>query len=686
MGTVLHGWGDDLFMFGEYEAAFEKYKQAIEMYQSPELAVRVGTVYNSIGRLYRRHNQLDVALDYQRRALKIHERTGRPASLMQSLNAVGVTLQSLGRDREARVYLERALEIARQAQNPRTQDFVAANLSSTLMAEGAYDAAATVLEGVIARKLDEYPAYRWRSLAEAYLRLGRLDDAMRAAEESIAICGTRQDLACIDGREIRAAVHLARKDRAAAIVDLETAVAMLEEARARLIPADFFKQQFGQMQTALFDFAIEMQLSEGKPREALETAERARSRAFLDLLASQDLAGPSAGRTGSDDESSLASERTAQPPTSADLTAIASRLGSTLVVYWVGATHVFIWTVQPDGKIEAATVHIPETTLATLVASVAPFGRAGAGFDRGSSSSWRRLHDLLIKPIRHALPRKPGALVTIVPHGPLSMLSFAALQDDRSRYLIEDYTLHYVPAAAILQFTPSRRQRASGSRDTLVIADPSLPKRSVLEQPLLGLPGARREARAIASGVPASRVTILEGTAASEGSVRANTTRKKVLHFATHAIVSDAEPLKSFLALASTGTGAAQDGILTAQEVYGLRLEADLVLLSACRSGGGRLTGDGMTTFARAFIYAGTPSLITSVWDVADESSSHLVPEFYRHWRNGASKASALRTAQLDFLKKLRAGTFSVETSAGPVLLPEHPALWAGFTLIGEPD
>jgi CHAT domain-containing protein len=74
---------------------------------------------------------------------------------------------------------------------------------------------------------------------------------------------------------------------------------------------------------------------------------------------------------------------------------------------------------------------------------------------------------------------------------------------------------------------------------------------------------------------------------------------------------------------------------------------ADLVVLSACRSGDGRVTGDGVATFARAFIYAGAPSVVVSLWDVADEPTSRLLPDFYRAWFGGQSKARALRAAQL---------------------------------------
>ena len=131
---------------------------------------------------------------------------------------------------------------------------------------------------------------------------------------------------------------------------------------------------------------------------------------------------------------------------------------------------------------------------------------------------------------------------------------------------------------------------------------------------------------------------------------------------------------------------AASDGLLTAREIYELNLDADLVVLSACRSAGGRVRGDGIATFARAFIYAGTPSLIASVWDVADQPANRLLPDFYRTWLGGASKARALRGAQLRLLRELRAGTLQVDTPLGTIRLPEHPVFWAGFALFGEPD
>lgn len=682
IGGIWHRWGDQLFADGENEDALAKYEQAIAAFTAGNRLDDLGTVYNSLGRLYRRHGQVETALDFQQRALRIHEKSTVPFFRMQSLNAVGVTLQVLGRHHDARPYLERALTIAREAKNVRMEDFVGANLTVSLLEDGRFAEAAALLEGVVARNLDAFPSQRYYSLTRAYLGLGRLDQALQAAEQSVKTCGNDGGLACIDAYDIRAKVQSERKNQVAALADLEHAMVLLESARSRLIPADFFKQQFGRAAPAVYGRAIELQLGDGRARQALETAEQARARAFLDLLASRNIAlAPERAAALNDKTSRRRSDLTAPSPNADDLTSIAARLHSTLLVYWVAIDRIFIWTLSPTGEINATTVPMLASRLADLVAATAPFASVNTN---ASTSPWRALYDALIKPVRAHLPTDPGALLTIVPHGPLTMLSFAALRDQRSRYLIEDYTLHYVPAAGMLQFTAGHKHTAPDS--TLVIADPQLPRRSRLDRTLLALPGARAEAQSIARLAPSGSVMTLAGDQASETRVREQAAGKRVLHFATHAIVNDAEPFSSFLALAKSDDTPQHDGTLTAQDIYGMQLEADLVVLSACQSGRGRVTGDGLATFARAFLSAGAPSLITSVWDVADESTSHLIPEFYRAWRNGASKARALRAAQLDFLSDLRKGTLKVDSAGGPVILPEHPALWAGFMLMGEPQ
>jgi CHAT domain-containing protein len=219
----------------------------------------------------------------------------------------------------------------------------------------------------------------------------------------------------------------------------------------------------------------------------------------------------------------------------------------------------------------------------------------------------------------------------------------------------------------------------------LMVADPDPIRRSRLDRALPRLPGARQEAVAVTRQRRPGQVLSLTGGAATESAVRAQAPSRAILHFAAHTVVRDDEPFASFVALGPSGSGDA-DGILTAQDVYGLNLAADLVVLSACRSASGPVAGDGVATFARAFMSAGAASLIASVWDVADEPSNRLLPDFYKAWLAGATKAAALRQAQLRLLSDLRLGRVAVTTPAGPVVVPEHPVFWAGFVVFGEPD
>jgi CHAT domain-containing protein len=146
-------------------------------------------------------------------------------------------------------------------------------------------------------------------------------------------------------------------------------------------------------------------------------------------------------------------------------------------------------------------------------------------------------------------------------------------------------------------------------------------------------------------------------------------------------------PLDSFIALDASGPqgSRANDGRLTAREVYDLDLRARLVVLSACRSGMGRASGDGLFSLARAFFYAGAGTLVATLWDVADEPAAHLMPRFHRLVASGAHASEALRASQLALLRDLRAGRVVVQGRRGPVPLPEHPSLWAGFVAIGQP-
>jgi len=186
------------------------------------------------------------------------------------------------------------------------------------------------------------------------------------------------------------------------------------------------------------------------------------------------------------------------------------------------------------------------------------------------------------------------------------------------------------------------------------------------------LPAARRELEALRSLAP-DDARIWLGAAATEERAKTVGRDARILHFATHGFTDEEFPLESGLALSTPvpRSEGGDNGILQAWEIFeSLRLDADLVTLSACQTGLGReLAGEGLLGLTWAFQYAGARSVLASLWEVDDASTAELMRRFYGHLGRGLSKAEALRLAQVELLRR-------PSTSA--------PFFWAAFQLMGE--
>jgi CHAT domain-containing protein/tetratricopeptide (TPR) repeat protein len=701
-GRVLHAWGDLLFNVGNYDGAINKLDEAARLTKSSPS--ESGTIYNSLGRVYRVHGQYAAALQCQLQALALLEKSGTPHDMVQGLNAVAVAYSAVDKPVQARTYYERALEAAEKSGDVSYITFMRANYGSFLVDIGEYARG----RELIVQTLPDTPGYqlslRHVQLSEVDRALGQNEDALREAEDAVKSCATGEKLQCLYARIEHAKSQLALGHDQAALEDQQAALHIVEDSQSRLASQDFLKQGFDRYWQPAYSVAVELELRAGKIKDALETAERGRSRALLDLLASRDLGQPTSAPVSTltlrgTPTTSVRSNAVAQSATFDGLAAMAARLHSTLLLYWVGEDKIYEWVLTPDGKLTSASVKVSLDKLGSLVHATTAFadetatGTSPTTRTRGEQSislvmkpqaAWRELYDLLIQPVAASLPTTAGARLTIVPHGPLINVPFAALKDAQGRYLIERYALHSLTAGAMLDYTKSHASNPRAG-SMLLVADPSEPPVIAGEPPLPRLPGAQSEVRAIAALLPSSRATVLDGADATEPRVVKATSRQTVLHFATHAIVRDGDPLSSFLALGRTGD-ASVTGRLTAEKIYRLKLDANLVVLSACRSGEGVPNGDGIAALARAFFYAGTSSLIVSLWDIADEPTNRLLPAFYKEWLKGTDKARALRAAQLQLLGDLRAGRVKVSTAVGEITVPEDPAFWASFVLLGEPE
>ncbi len=663
---VLHEWGDGLFARGLGGEAFTKISEARECFHRVGERDREARSLVSLGRVYRLHGRLGDALARYQEALALHEWPGstNPVGAVQAMNAIAVTLSMMGRYDEAGVEYEAALAQARRTA-PSTVPFFVANLGGFKLVLGHYADALTLLdEAIAASPGTPLLARRLSQRGTALAGVGRAAEASASFDRAVELATALGIEDAINVRRNRArfltnAGRLAEAER-----DLRFLTDAIEEGRAHAVPDDVMRRGFIEAQQDVFGAYIDLLGQRGEAAEALVVAERARARAFLDLRAER------AGDT-----------RLSTPASIVDARRAAARLHSTILAYWVGPSAVSIWVVRPDREPALVRVPVLPSRLTALVQATAGFDPAGTAArgllmtDRAQHAPWRELERLLIAPVRTLLPAAPGSRLTIVPHGPLFALSFAGLRDAAGRTLLEAHDLHYVPAiAALAEAAPASRPAAQGA---LLVGDPGPLQTEPGAEPLPALPWARREVAAVRAALGPGTMLLTAGDA-SEAAVRAGLAGRRVLHFATHGVVSNATTTPSFLALHPSSDG---DGRLQADEIYDLRLDADLVVLSACRTALGPVEGDGVIGFARAFLSAGARSVVATQWDVSDRVSYEVMREFYARRARGASNSRALRGAQLAVLRALRAGTIHADGAA----LPETPRLWAGFVLTGEP-
>jgi CHAT domain-containing protein len=287
----------------------------------------------------------------------------------------------------------------------------------------------------------------------------------------------------------------------------------------------------------------------------------------------------------------------------------------------------------------------------------------------------QELYQLLIQPIADILPKEETARLIFIPQDALFLVPFPALQDPSGQYLIDKHTILTAPSIQVLESTHKLRQKVPGSaKDILVVGNPTMPKisKNPGESPkqLSALPGSEKEALAIASFW---KTQALIGNQATKNAVLQKLPLAKIIHLATHGLLDDIRGLGSSIVFAPEGQ---DNGLLTAEDILNLytapqgsTLSAELVVLSACDTGQGRLTGDGVIGLSRSIIAAGVPSVIVSLWSIPDAPTAELMTEFYENFRKNPDKATALRQAMLTTKKK-----------------HPNPAEWAAFTLIGESE
>jgi CHAT domain-containing protein len=465
------------------------------------------------------------------------------------------------------------------------------------------------------------------------LKEGKSEDAVRLYEAAIAAQTGRQELAYEQfwAFEGLGRAKLAKNDKPGALQAYLDAISQSEKVRAHFRSEEVKTGLFGELQES-FGQAVRLLMEAGQHEQAWEVSERGRARALLDLLRNRVQGGA----------------LPVAPPRIRDVVA-ALKPGEAVVSYHVLAHQTYGWAIRSTG-VHPVTITVERDALSRQVEE---YRNALIHASARTRDLGAKLHDVLIKPF--AL--NEGESVAIIPHDVLHYLPFQALPH-ADTYLLERHAVSYAPSGGTLVALAGRPVPASGK--LFALANPDL------SDPAMALPGAQREVEAIRAlfqesetyfGKDATRERLLKGPGQS-----------RIIHVAAHASVDVVDPLHSKIYLAR---GTDSTGNVEAREVYSMKLDTvSLVALSACETGLGKVSrGDEIWGFTRSFLSAGAPSLMVSLWPVADESTEKLMKRFYAEMTKGIDRRRALQAAQLDVMRDPR---FSA------------PYFWAAFNLVGD--
>jgi CHAT domain-containing protein len=711
---ALNITGEVYVTLGELELALDRHLEALELLDPRSEPLARATTLSFIGRARLAAGDLDGASEAYSEVLALAEGAHDSAATATAWTGLGLVEERRGNPRRALELYRSALSVFADRGPLLDRAIVVNNLAwlYNRLGEGeqALDLHRQALE--LFRRLQDHEgvATSLLGLAQAERRLGHADLALADAEAALAkileVLDSGRTPVPLD--DLRVPYRASRQAYFDLFIDLlmelhrrhpdagydALALAVSEQERARNLleiladkavssgqatdPALLVRQRSLQAAIDAADLDLRRLRSADPPRApaAAEARQRRRLAEFARVQARVRRRNPW--------QASL------HGPRPAVLEQIRDQLDAetTLLEFHLGDDHSVLFVVTPD-RLESH-----------LLPSRAEIGKLA-----------RRAYDLLVDSDRvtHRVPAAMamgelsrallgpvagelgGRRLLVVAGGPLEYIPFAALPlpDRPHRLLLEEFEVVHVPSVSVL--AALRRQAAARAPPgglLALLADPVLSadderlagERPVApasptdpSPPLHRLTYARREAADIlalargrgtvlsAQGFDANRELVLGGRLAGY----------RILHFATHGVLrADHSELSALILSRYHPDGTPSEGRLSLYDVYDLRLPADLVVLSACRTAlGKQVRGEGVLGLPRGFLYAGATRVLVSLWDVQDESTAELMRRFYRHLLvDGLSPAAALRAAQLSML-------------AEPRFAPYH---WAGFVLQGD--
>ena len=666
---------------------------------------------------------------YAEETLAISEREGYKGPQVEALLSLAEASWHLGEREEAFRLAEEALGLSAQVRHGswRLAGRAEQTLGFLYLWDHKPDEALQHLQNAIEllKKARTWSplAQSFFQLGEARRQLGRKEAAWKAYETAVRIAGSvgkPETLWRAHGRLGRLAEG-AKRDQEA-FDHYAEAIQIIETMRSELGDSGL-KAQFMENKLQLYEWMIRLLLNTGQDEEAFRYLERAKARVMLDMLqeksfssknreiqellskerslreqlfelaTSQEEALPQESGEGEEDEEEptevpaeknqdfervylemnsvvgridnldpeLASLLSVNPLNAREVQSLLDDQ-TALLAYFVGSDLNALFLVTKE-KVKGMQLNYSRKKISKSIKEFRAFTDEGVSLRLFQSREYEKpladLYEMLVKPVEKEISAKKHLVV--VPHGMLHYLPFHALRSPQGTYLLESHSLSYLPSASVLKYARAKNHKNRNA--FLVAANP--------ETGLPPLPSAEVEAREVSKFF--DNKLVLVGPGATKSKVVTQAPRYDMLLFSTHGEMIESDPLRSNLRFTPSQ---GDDGKLTVGEIFDMEVKANLVTLSACETGLARGTagdlprGDDLVGLSRAFIHAGAPSVIGSLWQVSDDSTVAMMSSFFGNLKK-MSKADALRQSQLE-LALSSAGTYS------------HPFFWAPFILMGD--
>ena len=664
---------------GDHQRALQYLSRARELSESMGLGSRLGDIAQAESREYAMLSRSDLALTRARQAASAHRAADARLEELNDQLLIAELAQTYGRRQEAVEALDAATSLGKTL----PQEIAAGTLA---LGRARVDDASGNFSGVLTGLAQSRPMVT---------RLGPQAEWQLHAMQA------------------RALARLKRWPEA--VAEGRIAISTIENIRARLGEGPLRTSFINDRADVYAELVIDL-LAVGRTSEAFEVADAARGKALLEHLGALSHSVPAASRNLAESERLLrridwlltqlhqadsVPARDRSLVMRNDLRELSKRLlearqdyedrmkqaavidprGSALIGNGRTSTRTVLSALHPDevlieylatpdrlvifiatrDGVRAMSGPMSYDQLATRVRLATQLLSRREGDLRADRSVLSALHKDLILPVEKTGLLRNAKTIIVVPHAMLSYLPFAALVDDRGRYLVEDYAVLSLPSAGSLPVLRSDDSRRASAGTSVLAPFPT------------ELPGTRAEAQAVSQNLKGGQTFL--GPTATESALRGALVRNSIVHVASHAILNSVSPMFSRIELAKPAiVDPANDGRLEVHELLGLPVKSRLVFLSGCETGAGTAgstsfrKGQDYATLSQAFLYAGARDVVATLWKIDDERGAAFAARFYGQLASRTA-VEALAMAQRDMIHDAVLST---------------PRYWAGYTLSGS--